>query len=224
MGSRLSVRSGEPARRRPTPTTRCAPPRPNPPVGCLGFGPRKFTWAFVCSCFRREVQYFSSRGTVVSWANRPAGILSHPPQPRSPRRAFPRPEPLVVCPGLELDKVPGYALREKGLQRQKGAGPLVSSQEHRALLVPRINRLSTGCQPLVWFPHRGLNGISFVRASGETFRRRVFDALGDTRDACLLGQLLCLCPAQPSPTPLPLRAPRPDPPMVCPGFGPDTLF
>ena len=38
---------------------------------------------------------------------------------------------------------PGHALQEKGLQRQKGVGPLVSSQDERALLVPVINRLST---------------------------------------------------------------------------------
>ena len=36
--------------------------------------------------------------------------------------------------------VPGHALHEKGLQRQKGAGPLVSSQEERALAAPLINR------------------------------------------------------------------------------------
>ena len=36
--------------------------------------------------------------------------------------------------------VPGHALHEKGLQRQKGVGPLVSSQGGRALLDPRINR------------------------------------------------------------------------------------
>ena len=46
----------------------------------------------------------------------------------------------------ELLGVPGHALHEKGLQRQKGAGPLVSSQEQRALLVLVINRGSTGCQ------------------------------------------------------------------------------
>ena len=39
--------------------------------------------------------------------------------------------------------IPGHALYEKGLQRQKGVGPLVSSQEQRALLVSRLNRLST---------------------------------------------------------------------------------
>ena len=36
--------------------------------------------------------------------------------------------------------IPGHALHEKGLQRQKSVGPLVSSQEERALLVPVINR------------------------------------------------------------------------------------
>ena len=36
--------------------------------------------------------------------------------------------------------VPGHALHEKGLQRQKGVVPLVGSQEERALLVPLINR------------------------------------------------------------------------------------
>ena len=35
---------------------------------------------------------------------------------------------------------PGHALHEKGLQKQKGVGPLVTSQEQRALLVPRLNR------------------------------------------------------------------------------------
>ena len=36
--------------------------------------------------------------------------------------------------------IPGHALHEKGLQRQKGVVPLVGSQEQRALLVPVINR------------------------------------------------------------------------------------
>ena len=40
--------------------------------------------------------------------------------------------------------IPGHALHKKGLQRQKGVVPLVSSGEERALLVPLINRGSTG--------------------------------------------------------------------------------
>ena len=39
--------------------------------------------------------------------------------------------------------VNGHALHEMGLQRQKDVGPLVSSQEQRGLLVPRLNRGST---------------------------------------------------------------------------------
>ena len=38
------------------------------------------------------------------------------------------------------DPIPGHALHEKGLQRQIGVGPLVGSQEERALLVPLKNR------------------------------------------------------------------------------------
>ena len=48
-----------------------------------------------------------------------------------------------------MNRIPGHALHEKGLQRQKGVGPLVSSQEHRALPVPRCNRLSTAYKPVV---------------------------------------------------------------------------
>ena len=36
---------------------------------------------------------------------------------------------------------------------KKGDGPLVSSQEQRAIVVPRLNRLSTACQPMILFPH-----------------------------------------------------------------------
>ena len=47
---------------------------------------------------------------------------------------------LALFPNMPFMKILGYALHEKGLQRQKGAGQLVSSQEERALLVPLINR------------------------------------------------------------------------------------
>ena len=53
------------------------------------------------------------------------------------------------------------------------------------------------------------------------FKRRVFDALEGTREACSLGGQFCWHPVLPDPAP-PLRhAPRPDPPVVCPGFGLD---
>ena len=41
---------------------------------------------------------------------------------------------------------PGYALHEKGLQRQMGIGTLVSNQERRAAVVPRINHWPTAGQ------------------------------------------------------------------------------
>ena len=39
-----------------------------------------------------------------------------------------------------ISEIPGHALHEKGLQRQKGVVPLFGSQEQSALLVPLINR------------------------------------------------------------------------------------
>ena len=48
--------------------------------------------------------------------------------------------PLVSSRGLRVEVVPGHALHEKGLQRHNGVGPLVSSQEERALAVLLINR------------------------------------------------------------------------------------
>ena len=68
---------------------------------------------------------------------------------------------------------PGHALHEKGLQKQKGVGPLVSSQEQRALLVPRINRSSTAGQPRILFPHSVYIGfrlfVLLERRSGNMF-------------------------------------------------------
>ena len=45
--------------------------------------------------------------------------------------------------------VPGHALHQKGLQKQIAVGTLVSSQQRRALAVPRLNHWSTAGQPLV---------------------------------------------------------------------------
>ena len=65
--------------------------------------------------------------------------------------------------------------------------------------------------------------ISLVRASGEAFRTRVFDALEGGRDDCLLGELFCRHLVLRGPAPPPRRAPRPDLPVVCPGFGLDRF-
>ena len=55
-----------------------------------------------------------------------------------------------------------------------------------------MNRLRNASQPPILFV--GLIVILLVRVSGKTFRRRVFNALGGTRDACLLGELFCSTP------------------------------
>ena len=75
---------------------------------------------------------------------------------------------------------------------------------------------------MILFLH-SVDRISLARASGERFRRRVFDALGGTGDACFLGELFCRRPGLPGPTPPARRAPRPDVPVVCPGSGIDRF-
>ena len=118
--------------------------------------PNRFTWDFAFVVLGRSSGDVSSiprkvRGTLVSWANNSVGIQSCP---TPPRHSAVRPDPTRPWYVWVLDstsftvsyiliRTPGHALLEKGLQRQKGAGPLVSSQEERALLVPLLNRLST---------------------------------------------------------------------------------
>ena len=70
-----------------------------------------------------------------------------------------------------LNSFPGHALHEKGLQRQTSVGTLVSSQERRAAVVPRINRGKTADKPVVnrsLCSSIALHRISFVRGwNGE---------------------------------------------------------
>ena len=179
-----------------------------------------------------------ARGTDVPWASRAVDIFSGPamrrPAPTRPwyvrvlDSAGKKGIILRVCvlqnpPGIrrcvlsvvcsvkfveivaDLCIIPGHALHEKSLQKQNGVGPLVSSQEERALLVPVINPGSTAD----FVPAFGLHRISLVRASGEAFRRRVFDALEGTRDPCLLGEQFCWHPVLPDPARP--SAGRPDP-------------
>ena len=119
-------------------------------------------------------------------------------------------------------KIPGHTLHEKkGLRRQKASAHWSATRKKsasRPVDKPRMNRLSTAD----FVPAFGLYRISLVRASGGTFKRPVFDALGGPRVACLLGELFCWHhPVLPDPARPPRRMPRPDPPVVCPGFGPD---
>ena len=104
-------------------------------------------------------------------------------------------------------------MHEKGLQRQKRRRSTGHQPGKRSVSrpadKPRINRLSTGD-----FVHAfGLHRISLVRAFGETFRRRFFDALEGTKDLRCLGEHFCWHPILPDPARPPRRAPRPDPPV-----------
>ena len=129
------------------------------------------------------------------------------------------PPPICFCKIFHARRV-----REQG-PKKKGVGPLVSSREERALFVPRISCLSTAYQPPVnqsLCSSNGLHGNFLVRASGEPFRWCVDNALERTGDACLLGKLFCRRPVLPGLALPPCRAPRPDPPVVCPDFGFDN--
>ena len=93
-------------------------------------------------------------------------------------------------------------------------------------MVPVINRWWSADKPLVnrsLCSSTALNRISFVRACEKTFRTVVYVALEDRRVGCLPGRPKCRHPVLPSFAPPrcpPCTAPRrPDPPVVCPGFG-----
>ena len=85
-------------------------------------------------------------------------------------------------------------MHEKGLQRQKGVGPLVSSQKRRAPFFPVICRSSTGHR----VPRLGLHRVQYVRGSADTSRTVVFVVL----EVDMEGRPL----------------PRPAQPLGCPGF------
>ena len=76
-----------------------------------------------------------------------------------------------------------------------------------------MNQLSAAGQPMV------LHIILLVRASGASFRRRFLDALEKLGKLVSWANKLCLHPVLPDPAPPPRNAPRPDPPVVCPGLG-----
>ena len=69
--------------------------------------------------------------------------------------------------------IPGNALHEKRFQRHIGVGPLVSSQERRALAVPRISRGSTGC----FVSASVYIGIRLFALSGDSFVKRFLYSL-----------------------------------------------
>ena len=151
---------------------------------------------FVCAVWK-------SNWKVISLPNRsaPPGLAPAPPcpalsRPGPPSRARPR---LALPPGgmfgFWIRQIPGHPLHENGLQRQVSVDTLVSSQGGTAAVVPVINRLST----VRCVPPMGLHRISFVRASEETFRTAIFDALEGKRDGCLLGEQTRRRPVLPRP-------------------------
>ena len=96
---------------------------------------------------------------------------------------------------------PGHALHEKGLQSQIVIGTLPNSQERRAAVdKPVINQML--CCPI------GLNCISFVFASEESFRIFVSDALGGKKVRYILGEPTSRRPVLPRLAPLYLPAVR----------------
>ena len=116
--------------------------------------------------------------------------------------------------------IPGHALHEMGLKKQQGDSPLVSSQERRAAVVPRIHPFSNAGPTRAWFPHR----FTLDFACSRFWR--------DVQDMCVRchggyeGRLSpgrtdrsASRPARPCPAPPRRARPRPDPPVVCPGFG-----
>ena len=157
---------------------------------------------------RRPGQWSSirwqARGTVVLWQDRRDGVPPYPaPPPSPPRRAPPRPDRPVVCPGFGFDRFvhvnlfmqgmckniffmpgmpekqvgPGHALHEKGLERKERRRSTGQQPGRKSASRP-------GDEPVVnrgFCSSIGLHRISLVRASGESLRRRVFDALENTR-------------------------------------------
>ena len=91
----------------------CRAPRPDPPVVCPGFGLDRFiVYAFETSYLEN---YFYLNIFMIL------------------RAIF-----LYIFTHGASDVIPEHCIKD--LQRQKGVGPLVSSQERRALLVSRLNR------------------------------------------------------------------------------------
>ena len=94
------------------------------------------------------------RGTFsfVSWANSSVGVPSCPVPPRRPAV---RPDPTRPWYVRVFDSTsfPDMPCVRGAYKDKKSLGPLVSSKEQRALLVPMMNRLSTTCKPVVAF-HR----------------------------------------------------------------------
>ena len=98
-----------------------------------------------CRCVPiRRASLRSPHATTASWHASPAGVTGSSSHARLQPVAQLGTINVELANG-NLEVVPGHALHKKGLQGQKGVGPLVGSQERKALLVPLINCVQTAC-------------------------------------------------------------------------------
>ena len=138
--------------------------------------------------------------------------------------------------------IPGHALHDIGLRRQKGIHRLISSNDRKAAVVPSSNRSATARQPPVKF-FASFQIQKHVHAAAETSKTVVFGVLrvederkspGHTAPPRVPLPPPRLRPASvlPNPAPPPHRAshlprrlapPCRALPVVCPGFGRDRL-
>ena len=142
---------------------RRAPPRRDPPVVCSCFGLDKLGLHRISFVRASETNVqdvcFRCPGWQGGWLypgrTNPPVSLPAPPRLALPRRRAPLcPAPPVVHPGFGFYKFPDIPRMKKFYKKQNCAGPWVSSQERRGLVVLFINRSSTARQSLVVFPHR----------------------------------------------------------------------
>ena len=156
-------------------------------------------------------------------------------RPARPRPAVPPCAPTRPASGtsgfrtrqvLDKGEIFEHALHEKGSQSQKWRCSTCqqpgTKSAPRPADKPLINRLSTGCQPPVVFPHR----LTW------DFARSCF--WGDVQETCLCFRCLGGYGGRSSPgrnvlsaarsARPPRRAPRPEPPVVCLGFGLDRCL
>ena len=144
----------------------------------------------------------TSDGCVLRGEKFRRSILPGPPCPAAPLCAA-RPEPPLVCPGFRIER---FGLNKISLVRASGetfrrrfvdaveskTDPCLLGQQfcwHLVLLDPAVrpavrpDLARLRCVRVL--DSTGLDKISFVRASRESFRRRFDDAFEGTRDACL---------------------------------------
>ena len=134
---------------------------------------------------------------IVPWAHRSASV---PPRLAQPRATAPRLARGMSRFWVRWVAIPGHALHEKGLQRQIGFGPLVNSQERRALAVSVVNR--SLCSPI---------GLQFVlpKSSSGQLSSMPWQASGTFASLANrpVGFPSCLAPPRPTAPPCatPLR-------------------